>query len=399
MSLQPSASKSYIFVNCSYAFDPAHEELSGSIGSAASRYGSAFHAVTANCIDAALVSGKKPKEYDAWIDTACETWHIPPAARLELAGHVWGAFQYLRNWMRGDNPWSVDWTDPKKMDLIVEKSYAVDVAGSDGVRAIEGPSIEEHRYPDVRPTEIPLTLDVMVLSKNHDVPALVLDHKTGSSKDFSAPETDEQMLTMGLVPDVGVGDFSDVVLAVNHADRRGLPMVYARDVSQEMLNVHEARLAKAFERIGDGSMRPGPWCEYCPGKSICPTQYAKIAPSAMAIVESIGLSIQRPEKNFEITPQFMGRMHQMRSQINAVLKKVDAEIHAYVEDNPTEIISRPDGKTLEWVTREYENISKKAFIDTLGPVEAEKWFMKLRKLGVLVKGARRELHAVKEQGE
>lgn len=397
--IQPSASKAYIFANCSYAFDPAHEELSGSPGTAASRYGSAFHDVIASLIEMSLKTGTKPKTFAELVDNACVTWKIPPAAKIELAGHVWGSFLYLRNWMRGDNQWAIDWTAKNAGTLIVEKSYAVDVSQYGErdvvVREIDPPTVEDHTYENLKPFEIPMTADVMVI--DGDVPPLVLDHKTGSSKDFSEPELDEQMLTMGLATTPRIDQ--DVVLAVHHADRRGLPMLYALDVPQTTLIAHEKRLARAFDRIGDGSMRPGPWCTYCPAKSICPTQYSKIAPTAMAIVESVGLSITRPEGDFEITPQFMGKMHFLRSQINAVMKRVDAEIHQYVEDNPSEVITRPDGKSLEWVTREYENISKKAFVDVLGVIEAEKWFVKLRKLGVLAKNSRRELHAVKEQGE
>ena len=77
-----------------------------------------------------------------------------------------------------------------------------------------------------------------------------------------------------------------------------------------------------------------------------------------------------------------------------MMKKVDDEIHDWVRDHPREIATRPDGKHLEYLTREREELSKKVFIEVLGKVEAERVFEKLRKQGILVKTSREELHAV-----
>lgn len=390
MPIQPSASKSSILINCSYAFDPAHKELSSDGGSAASRYGSAFHEVIAGCVEFSLESGKKPKGFDAQVDLACEKWSVKNKG--ELAGHVWGSFLYLREWMAGKNQWGINWTT----GVVVEKSYAINVF--DGTsREIDPPTEDTHLYVGIERNELPATLDVMSLPGGC-TPPLTLDHKTGHAKDFSSPASDDQMKTLGLIPDLG-----DAVLAIHHADRQGFPHIYAEEAGHSVFKQHRLALKKAFDRVGDGSMRPGVWCDYCPAKTICPTQYASIVPSALAIVESLNeqASIEKPRGSaLTLNAENVGRMHQMKSMMAAMMKKVDEEIHRYAEEHlSTEVVLRPDGKHLEWIVREYENISKGAFVEVLGKVEAEKWFVKLRKLGVLAKTPRRELRAVSEHGE
>jgi hypothetical protein len=347
--------------------------------------------VIAHCLLTALPTGKKPSHFPTWIAEAATRWKVTDTD--ELAGHVWGSFLYLRTWMAGANPWGVDWTTGA---LIVEKSYAIQVLGGSFARIIGPPSEEDHIYAGLEPGEIPATLDVMVLAgKGRAIPPLVLDHKTGHGKDFSSPSQDDQMRTLALIPDLG-----EAIVAINHADRRGLPMIYADPIGPVDLQKHRVRLRTAVERIGDGSMRPGDWCTYCPAKTVCPTQYSTLIPSALAIASSVDLVITTPEWLDGLTvPEKVGRMHLFKSAMTAMLKKVDDEIHRYVRANPGEVVTRPDGKHLEFITRAYETLSKRAFEEALGKIEAEKWFVKLRKLNVLVKTPREELRAVAEHGE
>jgi hypothetical protein len=222
-------------------------------------------------------------------------------------------------------------------------------------------------------------------------PPLILDHKTGSSKDFSSPEEDDQMKTLALIPDQ-----AEAVVAVLHADRRGLPQIYAGELGPVALRQHRQKLKSSLLRINDGSMNPGPWCGHCPGRGVCPTQFAELIPSAVAIVEGAEGVVVRSASSTLTTAAQVGKMHLLRTKMNQLLKKVDEEIHAWVREHPEDVVVRPDGKVLEWVTRESESISKKNFIEVLGKVDAERAFEKLRKQGVLVKNSREELHAVND---
>lgn len=381
--MQPSASRSDILIHCSYWLDP-QLELPENTSSDASRYGSAFHEVMAFCLLKALKSGTKPSAYDNRVVKACSHWKLPKSVEGELAGHTWGSFKVLRGWLLGDNPWGIRWNEGR---IEVETAYAIDVYDGKS-RNISLPTEEEHHYPDLRTHEVAATLDFRSEFLNAH---LNLDHKTGSSKDFSSPEEDNQIKTVSLIGD---GDIS--IGAVLHADRQGLPIIYAAGIQLDDLNVHREQLKQSLDRVGDGSMRPGPWCKYCPAKSVCPTQYAELIPSAIAIVESAtGIVVDKlPRDTAVTTANQVGKMHFLRTKMLHMMKKVDDEIHDWVRDHPREIATRPDGKHLEYLTREREELSKKVFIEVLGKVEAERVFEKLRKQGILVKTSREELHAV-----
>jgi hypothetical protein len=387
MPCQPSASKSFVLVNCSYPFNP-ELEIEADVGSAAARYGSAFHEVIAECVLNALSWGKgeKPKPYDGWVTTAAGKWKVK-GAEHELASHVWGSFQMLRRWMKGENPYRHDWSKDK---LVVEKSYAINPSNGTS-RTIDPPSEEEHQYADLLLGELPGTLDIMAMGNvKEGRPPLVLDHKTGSSKNFSSPEEDDQMKTLALIPNAG-----DAIVAVNHSDRQGLPVIYPGELGPVDLMTHRVQLKAAMGRIGDGSMRPGAWCSNCPAKTVCPTQYAQIVPSAVAITTAVGAIVELPGASDALTTgELVGKMHQFRSTLNAMLDKVDKEIKNYVREHPEEVVLRPDGKHLEFVTKEVERLSKTSIIEVLGKVEGEKLLNSLRKKGVLVKKPQEELRAI-----
>lgn len=390
MSLQPSASKSHVFCNCSYAFDPSREIPTDS-GSAASRYGSAFHEVLATCIIASLNSGEKPIDFASLIKSAVTTWRCQGVAD-ELAGHVWSSFGVLRAWLMGKNPWALDFS---KGQVRVEKSYAINLRRKQVVvRETAAPTVEEHRY-ELEPYEMGATCDVEISMGNA---CLTLDHKTGSSKDFSSPSEDDQMKTLGLMQGDSVTG-SNHLLAINHADRRGLPMIYAEEISSSSLDAHRKRLRKAMLRVGDGSMTPGPWCKTCPARTICPTQFANLIPAGEAVAEQLlDASLVKAPRTALTSATTVGKAHYYSRELRRLLDKLDDEVRAWCEAHPDEVAVRPDGKSLEFLEREYESLSKTSVVEALGKLEGERLIEKLRKLGVVKKGSRKELHAVAERG-
>jgi hypothetical protein len=379
--MQPSASKTTLLLNCQYPFDP-NLELPPDEGGAAARYGSAFHEVIAKL---GFDLTKRPANYAELIDEACARWRLKD--KQELAGHVWGSFVVLRKWMGGKNPWGADFT---KGRLEKEKAYAINPANY-SVRSVEL-DLDTHTYEGLSSEELGATGDIVGLDAN---PAPIIeDHKTGSYENFSSPALNDQLKTLALISYLKAA--GPVVVAVLHADRRGLPMMYADEIDISSLERHRFHLTEALKRVGDGGLRPGPWCKYCRARPVCPTQYASIVPSAIAIVEASGGLVGAPETAVTTAEQ-VGRFHQLRAEMRRLLEQGDAEVKAFVKDNPELVVTRPDGKHLEFVPREVERLSKKSVVDALGKVAGEKMLSKLRELGCVPKVVEEQLWALDDR--
>lgn len=389
-----SASKSATFLKCQWAYDPSRE-LEPDGGSAAARYGSSFHEIIAWCLTYCMRTGEPDAGYPMIVAASAEKWRSKSAGH-ELAAHAWGSFVYLRSWLLGKNPWGVNMAPWSFKDAShrgkwrVESSYALKMNKPVSVRSVASPSIEGHRY-DLEPGEIGATADLEIF----DSVGLTLDHKTGSSKDFSSPAEDEQLRSLGLAH----GETATPILAVGHFDRRGLPMIYAEEAGAGVLKKHAASLRKAMRRVGDGSLTPGPWCKTCPGRSICPSQFANLIPAAENVASQVlDAELVRIPRSSLTTADSVGRAHFFKAELGRLLDKLGDEIRVWVEAHPDDVATRPDGKSLEFVDRSYESLSKTSIVEALGKVEGERLIEKLRKMGVMKAGSRKELHAVAERG-
>ena len=393
--MQPSASKTNLLLNCQYPFDP-NLELPPDEGSKAARYGSAFHQVMAG-LDFKKSKGKpaKPPNYQKLVDDACERWGLRSEG-AELAGHVWGSYVVLKHWVEGRNPWGIDFTTPRLLHggglgagLAAEKSYAINPSAR-SAREVKL-DLKFHQYEGLESHEIGGTADLMTTSATSGTP-LVEDHKTGSGENFSSPEENDQIKTLALIP----SDPGPVLVAVLHADRRGLPMIYPGEVSAAVRAGHAQKVAKALSRVGDGSLRPGPWCQYCRARPICPTQYASIVPQAVALMEASGLSVV-PPNDLTTTAEQVGRFHQLKSLILRAIDQGDKEARAFIEEHPELVVTRPDGRHLEFVEREVERISKKAILEALGKKQGERELTRLRELGCLTTKVEKHLLALDDK--
>jgi hypothetical protein len=376
MPLQPSASKTTQLLNCSWAFGPdvdiPHEESV----SEAPRYGSAFHELME------VAPLKNGERFDgpllaALVDEAAAKWALTKTVAEELAGHVKGSLPVLQKWLAGKNPWEQKF---EVAQLRRETSYGIALAktGVGSVREIRSPRSDDHFYEDLLPREVAATADL-------DAPNFVMDYKTGSRDDhFSTPSRNDQLKTLSLAS--ATGD-KDGVVSIFHADRRGLPIIYAEQLSDSDRTKHAKQLYRAVKRIGDGSMRPGEaWCHYCAARTICPTQTANLLTGAAAVVTDAAVALAKLPKGGLVKKEDVGRLHLFFSELDRLKRVAQPAMKAFAKallEEGNDFVVRPDGKVLIVKKTSRESLSKGKIVEALGAPEAERLFNKLRKAGAL----------------
>src|ERR1700747_1671687 len=270
--LQPTMSKTDLLLACQW---PWGKEVPIGPSSPEADFGSAFHEVIAWCLKhpepkRLLEAIKTRKEFTLAIVRAAQKWKIDPG---HLRERVTTAFPVLWQWLREENPYGIDFT---KGEMVVEQACAVAVHRYQTKTAAFktaafsapplGPADVDHVYQDVGDNELPGTSDLII---NAGDTCLILDHKTG---ELPPVDGNGQLASLALVTVFG-SPTRRIITAIFHAPREGGPAtVYSSEVTRDYLSEHVDRLAYAFDRIGDGSLRPGPHCRYCPALMICPTQ-------------------------------------------------------------------------------------------------------------------------------
>lgn len=399
MPLQPSASRTSLLLACPRPFDPDIETESSPGGEAAD-YGSAFHLVIASCL---ATPAKKPLErsvdlYSKAVHKAAKKYGVARAA-AELAGHVKSSVKVLRNWL-GREKLIVD---------EIERSYAVAPSANGGWGAREiPPHDEEHRYA-VEPGELPGTVDLIARDTNR-TRTVILDHKTGSlDQGFAQPAKLAQMKTLGLIGGAkrcegNRSTRSVVEVAIFHADRRGLPIVYAEPYETREQSRHAADLHEAFGRIGSGFMRPGEHCKWCPARDGCPARTADLlAESTAALVEGANKLAVEPlvsgplarvaRAGLATVEERAGVLYELLRSFRALDEAGTVEIRRLVKEG--KIIETRDGKVLAIRTEQFETLSKKSIIEALGKVAGEKELKRLRAKGAIREATREKLVAEK----
>jgi hypothetical protein len=385
---------------CQRPFDPALEAVPDEPGEPA-RYGSAFHQVLAACLRA---PAKKPLEksvgpYTKEIDRASKRYDVKEA-RAELAGHVKSSVKVLRNWLTRE-----------KLEIAeIETAYAVrsQADGTWKARAIEAHD-EDHVY-DVDEGELPGTIDLIAQNANRKR-RVIIDHKTGIfeswvAKDedvrFARPATVPQLRTLGLA----AGSSLHGELGIFHADRKGLPMVYAEPFEIEDQRAHAKELHAAFDRIGGGFLRPDEYCKRCPARIGCPAAAAHLLVESAEVLTAAAnkLMLEPIDPNAlcalptEPPPEGMlemraGALYDMLKRFRELEKAGSAELKRLVRLGA--VIETKDGKVLAIQEQTYETLSKKSVIEALGKVAGEKLLAQLRKKGVIREATREMLVAEK----
>jgi hypothetical protein len=387
VGVQPSASRTDLLLACPRPFDPEVEADPDFSGEAA-RYGSAFHQVIAACLSTA--KGKRPLEktaaYTREVDRAASAFDVKSAAH-ELAGHVKGSVKVFRNWLERE----------KLKVAKVERAFAIKprANGTWSAREISLPD-EDHHYDNLAEGEVPGTVDVIAMSANRRR-AAVIDHKTGSgnSDAFARPPTIPQMRTLGLA----LEGKAQPELGIFHADRRGLPALYAEPYEPLDQKSHAVALHRALSRIGSGFLRTGPQCEYCKAKTTCPAKAAELlGESTTVLVESATTlaadpidpkGLLAPREDGLTVEERAGALYDLLKRFKRLEKAASAEIKRLVKDGA--VIETRDGKVLTIQRYFAESVSKKSIVAAFGHAKAEKELRRLRAAGALFESPREKV--------
>jgi Protein of unknown function (DUF2800) len=374
---QVSASKTALLVECAWSFG---QEATPGEASAAARYGTAFH----SCMEEMVQSSGRGCNVVAH----SESNHVAKDVD-ELRDHVKAAYTCLMKWLRGENPFGVTFDGR----ALTESSYALCVRG-ETARPTPGPRLEDHIYEELQAGEIGCTADLIIVPPvRKRPPLLVTDYKTAREGDFSRPAELPQLKTLALAASRALGrrgrggDLAPVIAAVLHARRGGLPMMYGDRIEGVDLLRWCGALSRAYGRIGDGSMRPGPWCvsEFCSERDGgCPTKDSKLLDSAALVTNLLHAgSAQLPtstESNMSPARK-LGVLYALAQQAEKLAWRIREETRAAIQAGT--FVETPEGQAIELRPSRRETVSKDSIIAAYGAVAGKRHIERLRKDGAV----------------
>jgi hypothetical protein len=322
--------------------------------------------------------------------------------RGELEEHVAAAHDVLTAWLDGANEYRHTFTGTR----YVEQAIALTPLECAWATP---PHDDEHRYI-ADPEEIPGTADLIIAPNGPEDWLLIEDHKTGDG-DFSKPIDHPQLLTLALAAMRWTG-IDRAVVAVLHARRRGLPKVYADQVTLKGLAGYETRLAGALARIGDGSMRPGRHCTemYCPARSVCPARDSELLARAGDVLTGLtaaggALSAQGLTANDVVVhrggdvglapSRKLGLLYDVVRKAEALAARSRVELRSAIEAGA--LVETSDG-VLTLRSQERESLSKTSVVEAYGKLEGARVLDKLRQDGAVKVSQVRSLSVEKERG-
>ena len=372
---------SWLLIECAYSFAQSFDRVEA--GEPA-RYGSAFHEIAAADLDNRPLLPKA-------MHTVASKWEVTEHFD-ELVEHTALSLRTLKGWLQ-KNEFRVQW----KLNTggrHVEVAVALDPL--QGARFIQGHNAA-HVYDDITDTEQPGTLD---LALSHvKTPLLVIDHKTGE-EDFRHPLDKAQLLSLAAAM-MRITRRKEAIVGALWARRRGMPKVYAEKVRLSELSSYERRVKKGLAQVGDGSLRPGPWCQRCPARYACPAKDADLLARAGDVLTGLtaaggALSKQGLTANdvtlVKVPPgglsveRRLGHLYDVVRKGEALAERARAEIKAaIIESNGTLLPVTKEGKYLTVRTFEKESLGKKSIIDAYGKIKGERLIAKLRKDGAINK--------------
>jgi hypothetical protein len=239
---------------------------------------------------------------------------------------------------------------------------------------------------------------------------IVVDHKTGMYEDwyaanevFALPTTVAQLRTLGLAVRSSKAQFAGLELGIFHADRQGLPAIYAEPFDRELQVLHAQKLHAALERRGQGFIRPGEHCAHCPARIGCPARAAALlVESAEVLTEAANKIIREPIDPRALyvlpteeiaTPGLLesraGALFDMLKRFRELEKVATAELRRLVKSGV--VVETKEGNVLSIRTQVYETLSKKSVLEALGKVAGERELARLRKKGVIREATREML--------
>lgn len=376
VEVDPSMSKTELVLNCQWW---ARRRLPAETQEEPAAYGSAFHELIAARLAQRPFSPRATA--DNW---STKDFQLDPK---ELKRHSRISTEYLREWLRGDNVWKVDFT--KRAKLHVEQSYIWNVS-SEKARPSKRPMLidgNRHVYKGLKsPDEFPGTSDLTIddINTKKDAPDLiVIDHKTGENCDL--PKHSAQLRSLMLAAAKRTGA-KRVVGGILHSPREGAPHLYFDEFERGELSKHANALRRAWRGIGTGSLRPGPWCykagAACPAFAVCPVYTSAIEKFDM--------------QGSKMTGERIGSAHETLVRFEAWAKQYkETIIRPWVRAHGS--APRPDGQLVTLRPKTRRSLSMASVTRKYGPVKGAKRIAELEKEGVIDTVTYDELVAVRDK--
>ncbi len=363
--VEPTASKTDRFLGCSYPW--GKPQTDNEVGLPA-RFGSAFHAVLES-----KLRGKRGRDATSILKTIAAKFDVDAKA---VGERVDAALPILRAWLLGENPWKICFADKKTWRLSYEETIAYNIETGEA-RRCDPPTSDTHEYRDRQPHEIPGAIDLLGVGVYRQRSyVLVLDHKSGF--DVGSPMESGQLKTLALSA-ARLYDADFAIVGFMHAPAGMTPTIYADTFDADDLNRHASNLLEAENRRNSGFIRPDFYCRYCQTFSACPVNQP-------ALIElRSGKSLQ--------TAEDVGAAHQklqeMSKRFSSMADVIDSEIRSWIRQHGGAV--RPDGREVDFVDRPFTNLSQASIIRALGKLEGGRMIEKLRRLGCIESGERKEL--------
>lgn len=347
--VQPSASRTDLLLECGRPFAP-NTEADSREDSEASEYGTRWHLAMYR----RMFGGSQDPD-------------------VPLAAHVEDAHELLLRWIAGDNPWGIAWT------VIGGEQATAGLPLANGYTLSRPTLLDEgsHTYA-LGAGEIGGTYDLLLEGGGR---RCVLDYKTGNwhASEFAFPASMGQMRTLAAMT---IAD----TCAILHTPRGTTPVIYAEGLDRADREAHVRRLYSSLGRVGDGTLKPGPHCHFCPAHTSCPTNDGRLLARSESLMRRFD---RQPLSNLlESDP---GLLHQLLSDYDKLAKRARSMLRDRVAGG--EVIERPDGKTLEMIHKTVESLSKASVVRALGADKAEALLAELRRRGCLEVTEREEMRA------
>lgn len=411
-ALQPSMSRTGLLLECSFPFGQVVSTAASSDDAA--DYGSCFHELLAGIItnDWVLPSTSA-------IENVAKRWGLDETAAAELAPHLGEASVTLRRWLEGANPFRVNFLI-KGARVLVEQAYALRNEPPKGIRhywrararLTSPPTQNGHVYEDLRPGELAGTADLVIVPprRTRSIPLLVLDHKTSVVEEFYEPLKKPQLLSLARAVSLAhVTPPAGVAVGVLHARRRGLSAVYADVAPKELLEEHASQVFSKMSRIGDGTMRPGPWCvsERCPAREVCPARHGQLLEKSSGLLTGL-IEFAQAGNPVALAPAPAPAAGLSREKklgaLYAVVQQAEKLAEASRKEIRNEVLAGalpelPGGGVLTIRKYPKENLSKASILRAYGKLEGERLLAKLRTQGAIESSEVVTLHVEREKGE
>jgi hypothetical protein len=372
MGSQISASNTDLFLGCQRPFDP-EVELDEREATPEMRYGSAFALIMARASELlALPKGVSSQGFATLVSASdvAHKFNVDRETAVKLAEHTLRAWKYLKGWIDSDNPLNIKFKiarveTPMATFLSIQGNKLVTTTRESKI------DLESHTY-DLDENEIGGTPDRTLASADGKI-RIVMDDKTGEDRAlvYANPVEMGQLRTLALQTDA-------THVAVFHSPKSGgSDSIYLDPISPKVLAEHHAALRLAMSRVGDGSLRPGPHCKYCPARSSCPANYGEMVTAtakSVSALTKINLGSLSETVDRGVFTHTWRNLEKMAKIARDLIKEEVAGGAVYEE---------PDGKILTLVTQKRESLSMTSIRDALGKPAGDAEIERLRKLGAI----------------